>query len=159
MKNVKKLFPHVPIGVLVTGRIDRPDDCPPDEPRQAFTPRRMKLVNNSRGRKTKMRKRKLGKSVLKVSPLGLGCMGLNDVYGQANEKSESIRTRSRRSGTRDYAVRHRRSLMVPSRMKNSSVKPLLPFEPGSRSLPSSALTSTLKQALAVDALTAGPNAA
>jgi aryl-alcohol dehydrogenase-like predicted oxidoreductase len=37
-----------------------------------------------------MLKRKLGKSGLEVSALGFGCMGLNYLYGQANEKSESI---------------------------------------------------------------------
>jgi aryl-alcohol dehydrogenase-like predicted oxidoreductase len=37
-----------------------------------------------------MRKRKLGKSDLEVPALGFGCMGLNYLYGQANEKSESI---------------------------------------------------------------------
>jgi len=37
-----------------------------------------------------MQKRKLGKSGLEVSALGFGCMGLNYLYGQANEKSESI---------------------------------------------------------------------
>src|SRR5580698_2041811 len=37
-----------------------------------------------------MQKRKLGKSGLEVSALGFGCMGLNYLYGQANERSESI---------------------------------------------------------------------
>ena len=37
-----------------------------------------------------MQKRKLGKSGLEVSALGFGCMGLNYLYGQANEKSDSI---------------------------------------------------------------------
>jgi aryl-alcohol dehydrogenase-like predicted oxidoreductase len=37
-----------------------------------------------------MQKRKLGKNGLEVSALGFGCMGLNYLYGQANEKSESI---------------------------------------------------------------------
>jgi aryl-alcohol dehydrogenase-like predicted oxidoreductase len=37
-----------------------------------------------------MQKRKLGKNGLEVSALGFGCMGLNYLYGQENEKSESI---------------------------------------------------------------------
>jgi len=37
-----------------------------------------------------MQKRKLGNSGLEVSALGFGCMGLNYLYGQPNEKSESI---------------------------------------------------------------------
>jgi aryl-alcohol dehydrogenase-like predicted oxidoreductase len=37
-----------------------------------------------------MQKRKLGKSGLEVSALGFGCMGLNYLYGQPNERSESI---------------------------------------------------------------------
>ena len=37
-----------------------------------------------------MQKRKLGKSGLEVSALGFGCMGLNYLYGQPNEKSQSI---------------------------------------------------------------------
>ena len=36
-----------------------------------------------------MQKRKLGNSGLEVSALGFGCMGLNYLYGQPNEKSES----------------------------------------------------------------------
>ena len=37
-----------------------------------------------------MQKRTLGTSGLEVSALGFGCMGLNYLYGQANERSESI---------------------------------------------------------------------
>ena len=38
----------------------------------------------------KMKKRKLGKSGLEVSALGLGCMGLSHGYGPPTEKSEAI---------------------------------------------------------------------
>jgi aryl-alcohol dehydrogenase-like predicted oxidoreductase len=38
----------------------------------------------------KIRKRKLGKSNLEVSAIGLGCMGLNFSYGPAPEKKEMI---------------------------------------------------------------------
>jgi aryl-alcohol dehydrogenase-like predicted oxidoreductase len=37
-----------------------------------------------------MQKRKLGKSNLEVSALGLGCMGLSHGYGRATEKQEAI---------------------------------------------------------------------
>src|SRR5438445_8472558 len=37
-----------------------------------------------------MQKRKLGKSDLEVSPIGLGCMGMSFGYGPAKEKSEMI---------------------------------------------------------------------
>ena len=37
-----------------------------------------------------MKKRKLGKSDLEVSALGLGCMGLSHVYGQATDRQEMI---------------------------------------------------------------------
>src|SRR5499433_2027550 len=38
-----------------------------------------------------MQKRKLGKSGLEVSALGLGCMGLSFGYGPATEKNEAIK--------------------------------------------------------------------
>ena len=37
-----------------------------------------------------MQERKLGKGGLEVSALGFGCMGLNYLYGQPNENSQSI---------------------------------------------------------------------
>ena len=38
-----------------------------------------------------MQKRKLGKSSLEVSAIGLGCMGLSFGYGPATEKSEGVK--------------------------------------------------------------------
>ncbi len=38
-----------------------------------------------------MQKRKLGKSNLEVSALGLGCMGLSFAYGPATDKQEAIK--------------------------------------------------------------------
>ncbi len=40
---------------------------------------------------SKMKKRKLGKSNLEVSALGLGCMGLSFAYGSALDKQEAIK--------------------------------------------------------------------
>ena len=38
-----------------------------------------------------MQKRRLGKSNLEVSALGLGCMGLSFAYGPATDKHEAIK--------------------------------------------------------------------
>jgi len=43
----------------------------------------------------KTQKRKLGKSNLEVSAIGLGCTGLSFGYGPATDKQEAITTRVR----------------------------------------------------------------
>ena len=47
-----------------------------------------------------MQKRKLGKSHLEVSTLGLGCMGMNFSYGVVQDENEmiSLHASSRRDG-------------------------------------------------------------
>ena len=40
---------------------------------------------------TKIQKRKLGRSGLEVSALGLGCMGLSYGYGPATERRDAIK--------------------------------------------------------------------
>src|SRR5215467_10466224 len=48
------------------------------------------ISDKQRGRRETMQKRKLGKSNLEVSAIGLGCMGLSFGYGPAVEKDEGI---------------------------------------------------------------------
>ena len=38
-----------------------------------------------------MEKRQLGRSELKVAPIGLGCMGFSHAYGKATEKAEAVK--------------------------------------------------------------------
>lgn len=56
-----------------------------------------------------MQKRKLGKSNLEVSAIGLGCMGMSFSYGPPKDKQEMI-SLIRRLGTRHHLLRHGRSL-------------------------------------------------
>ena len=51
----------------------------------------MSVPRVERKRELVMTKRKLGKSGLEVSPLGLGCMGLSFGYGPATERGEAIK--------------------------------------------------------------------
>ena len=57
-----------------------------------------------------MQKRKLGKSGLEVSAIGLGCMGMTFSYGPPADKKEMIALHSRRRRTRRHLLRHGRSL-------------------------------------------------
>ena len=64
-------------------------------------------------------KRKLGRQGLEVSALGLGCMGMSQSYGTAEERDEreSIATIHRAARARRDVLRHRRGLraLTPTR--------------------------------------------
>ena len=54
-----------------------------------------------------MQKRKLGKSNLEVSALGLGCMGMSFGYGPAGDKQEMISLHPGGRGTWHHFLRYR----------------------------------------------------
>ena len=57
-----------------------------------------------------MQKRKLGKSNLEVSAIGLGCMGMSFGYGPPKDKQEMISVDPGGRRTRRHILRYRRSL-------------------------------------------------
>ena len=57
-----------------------------------------------------MQKRKLGKSNLEVSAIGLGCMGLSFGLGPAVEKQHGISLIQGSGGARHNLLRYRRSI-------------------------------------------------
>ena len=51
-----------------------------------------------------MQKRKLGKSNLEVSAIGLGCMGMSFSYGPPKDKQEMTSVLRGRRGTRHHIL-------------------------------------------------------
>jgi hypothetical protein len=69
-------------------------------------PSRMPTLSlDSRSKDETMQKRKLGNSNLEVSAIGLGCMGMSDYYGEADE-AESIATVPPRDRSWRQLLRH-----------------------------------------------------
>ena len=73
-----------------------------------------------------MQKRKLGKSNLEVSAIGLGCMGMSFGYGPPKDKQEMISVIRRRSNAASHSSIPPKCT-VHSPTKNSWAKPSLPF--------------------------------
>ena len=73
-----------------------------------------------------MQKRKLGKSNLEVSALGLGCMGLSFAYGPATDKYEAIKL-IRAAFERGVTFFDTAEAYGPSRTRKSSAKRSPPF--------------------------------
>jgi aryl-alcohol dehydrogenase-like predicted oxidoreductase len=71
-----------------------------------------------------MQKRKLGKSNLEVSPLGLGCMGMSFSYGPPADKQEMI-SLLRSAVQRGVTFFDTAEVYGPYRTKNSWAKPSL----------------------------------
>ena len=69
-----------------------------------------------------MQKRKLGKSNLEVSAIGLGCMGMSFGYGPAAEKKEMI-SLIRTAVERSVTFFDTAEVYGPSQTKNLSAKP------------------------------------
>src|SRR5947209_6112767 len=62
----------------------------PDSGVRRTAPAQSRKPENQQLRKNTMEKRKLGKSNLEVSAIGLGCMGMSFGYGGAHDESEMI---------------------------------------------------------------------
>ena len=73
-----------------------------------------------------MQKRKLGKSGLEVSAIGLGCMGMTGVYNAPRDRDEMI-SLLRAAVERGITLFDTAEAYGRSRTRNSSVRRSLPF--------------------------------